>query len=268
MGAAAFAALPIRDSSAGQFTGRIRKALKYHMVTEDLSIEDKFRLVKDIGYDGIEIRTIDKVDPAEVDRAIEKTGLPVHGVIHSSNPDIPPAIDLAKRWGGTSVLVVARYDKALSLEKNWNRDRDNYRKASDYAEAQDIDILVENVWASYLISAFDLRNFLDDVDSPRVRSYFDIGNNMRWGVSQHWVKHLGKRIAKLDVKEYNTDLQMNEGARAAFRSELGEGSIEWAEVRKELAAIEYEGWATAEMKGGDRKRLTDIADRMNKVLDL
>lgn len=255
-------------STAGQFTGKIRKAVKFQMIQEDLSIEDKFKLVKDLGFDGTEIATREKIDPAEVEKAIEKTGLPVHGVINSSNPDIISAIDLAKRFGGDSVLVVCRYDKDVSLEENWNRDKENILKAAPHAEKQGVSIAVENVWASYMISAFDVQRFLDGINHPYVRSYFDVGNNMRWGIPHHWVRHLGKRIVKLDIKEYSTKLQVDEGLRAGFGVPIGEGSIDWAAVRAELAKIGFEGWATAEVPGGDRTRLATIAEEMDRALDL
>ncbi|MDP7302180.1 MAG: sugar phosphate isomerase/epimerase, partial [Pirellulaceae bacterium] len=68
--------------------------------------------------------------------------------------------------------------------------------------------------------------------------------------------------------EYSRKLQNDEGLRAGFSVEIGEGSVDWSRVRDELAKIGYTGWATAEVKGGDRKRLQDISTRMNKVLDL
>ena len=235
--------------NAGQFTGKIRKAVKYHMFKEEgVSVLDKFKILKDLGYDGTEIRTADKVDPAEVDAAIEKTGFPVHGVIHSSNPDLKMGVDLAKRFGGDSMLVVARYDKGLSLQANWDRDVTLLRDGAPYAEKNGIKMLVENVWASYLISAFDMRSFLDEIDSGYVGSYFDVGNNVRWGVAEHWVELLGKRIGKLDIKEYSIDIQKNEGLWKGFGVPIGEGSVNWANVRAELAKIGFEGWATAEVQ--------------------
>ena len=79
---------------------------------------------------------------------------------------------------------------------------------------------------------------------------------------------LGSRVAKLDIKEYDLNIAMNQGMRKAFDIPLGEGSVDWAKVRKELKAIKYQGWATAEVRGGDRKRLADVAEQMNRVLDL
>ena len=67
--------------------------------------------------------------------------------------------------------------------------------------------------------------------------YFDVGNNIRWGYAGHWVEVLNKRIGKLDIKEYSRKLQNDEGLRAGFNVEIGEGSVDWSRVRDELATI-------------------------------
>ena len=57
--------------------------------------------------------------------------------------------------------------------------------------------------------------------------------------------------------------------RKGFQGGIGEGDCDWPEVRKALADIGYtSGWATAEVKGGGRERLADIAQRMDRVLNL
>jgi len=58
------------------------------------------------------------------------------------------------------------------------------------------------------------------------------------------------------------------GLTHAKRLPVGEGSVDWARVRDELTKIDFTGWATAEVAGGDRQRLEDVANRMNQVLDL
>ncbi|MFT5030922.1 MAG: L-ribulose-5-phosphate 3-epimerase, partial [Candidatus Binatia bacterium] len=60
----------------------------------------------------------------------------------------------------------------------------------------------------------------------------------------------------------------NEGLRKGFSNPLGDGTIDWANVRKALKQIGYSGWATAEVGKADRVRLADIAARMDKILDL
>jgi hexulose-6-phosphate isomerase len=274
-GLAAVAGLsPVAAASnrSGEFTDRIRKAVKYHMVTEKLSPLDKLKMLKDLGFDGVEPRA--QLKPAnaaqvrELAKASETTGLPIHGVVNSSNPDIAGAIDQARLFGATSVLHVVRYDRKIGYMQNYQETQDIIRRAMDHAARHEIQILIENVWASYLIEPLSMVRFIDELDSPWVQVYFDVGNVVRWGWPQHWIEVLGKRVAKLDIKEYDLNVAMNEGMRKGFGMPLGEGSVEWDKVRAELLRIDYRGWATAEVPGGDRKRLADIAAQMDRVLDL
>lgn len=258
-------------ATAGEFTGKIKKAVKFHMVTGNESIEDKFRLVKELGFDGVETRAkLASADQALVRSyatASEKIGLPIHGLIHSNNPDLIGAIDQAKFLGANSVLHVVRYDQKIGYMQNYNETQAIIRKAISHAEKQEVMILLENVWASFLIEPLSMARYIDELDSPMVASYFDVGNVVRWGWPQHWIEVLGKRIKKLDIKEYDLKMAMNEGMRKGFNKPLGEGSIDWAKVREQLGVINFEGWATAEVPGGDRERLTDIASQMDRVLD-
>ena len=242
------------------------------MVAGNASVVDKFRLVKDLGFDGIETRVKLGAEFADEVRsyaeAREQTGLPIHGVIHSSNPTLKEAIDQAKMLGADSVLHVVRYDKKLAYLENYRQTQAIVRRAVEHAEKQSVMILIENVWATYLIEPLAMVRFLDEIDSPMVGAYFDVGNVVRWGWPQHWLEVLGKRTRKLDIKEYDLGVAMNAGLRNGFSKPLGEGSIEWDKVRAELTKIDYQGWATAEVKGGDQKRLAEIAEQMDRVLDL
>lgn len=259
-------------AAGGQFTGRIRKAVKYHMIQEKLSAEDKLKMLKDLGYDGVEPRAMLKSEQASevkaLARASEKVGLPIHGVVNSSNPDIISAIDQAVQYGANSVLHVVRYQRDIPYLQNYRETQAIIRKAIEHAEKNEVSILLENVWATFLIEPLGMARFVDELNSPFVQVYFDIGNVVRWGWPQHWIEVLGKRSKKLDIKEYDLKIAMNDGMRKAFDVPLGEGSVDWAAVRKELAAINYQGWATAEVRGGDRARLADVAAQMDRVLDL
>ncbi|MDA7878340.1 sugar phosphate isomerase/epimerase [bacterium] len=258
--------------TAAENTGKIKKAVKYHMVTGKLSVKDKFRLVKDLGFDGIETRVaLGEKNRAMVESyldASQKTGLPIHGVIHSSNPTLKEAINQANYLGANSVLHVVPYDQKLGYFENYEKTQQTIRAATSQAEEQEVMILLENVWATFLIDPIAMSRYIDEIDSPMVGAYFDVGNVVRWGWPPHWIEVLGPRIKKLDIKEYDMEIAMNEGMRNGFRQPLGSGSIDWKKVRQELAGIKYNGWATAEVKGGDRSRLTEIASQMNDVLQL
>lgn len=265
----AAAAVGLNSAEGGEFTGIIRKAVKFRDVREpDLSIEDRFKLVKDLGFDGTELRTGDKENAAEYISASEKTGLKVHGIINSSNPDLAGAVEFASQVGGNSVLYVARYDRKKPLMDSWKSTQEIIRKGLPAAEKHEVKILVENVWAGFLISALDMERYIDEIDNPWFGAYFDVGNNVRWGVPEHWIEILGDRIGKLDIKEWDERKHRDEGLRQGFGSPIGEGTIEWQNVRAALKTIGYQGWATAEVGGGNRERLADIAARMDRVLGL
>jgi hexulose-6-phosphate isomerase len=253
----------------GEFSGVIKKGVKFSMVNEpSLSIVDRFKMLKDLGFHGTELRTNDLEKQSEFLKAVHQTDFQVHGVVNSSNPDLETAVKFCADLGGDSVLYVARYNKNRPLMESWNETQEVIRKGLPAAEKHGVKILVENVWAGFLISALDMERFVDEINHPFFGAYYDVGNNVRWGVPEHWIEVLGNRIGKLDIKEWDERLHQKEGLRAGFKSELGEGTIDWAKVRAALKEINFEGWATAEVRGGDRMRLLDISQRMDKILGL
>lgn len=262
------------QSTASERTSskRFKKAVGFTMIQGNLSVEDKLKLAKDLGFEGIEtptrIRNNKMPEPRVLARASEKVGIPIHGVVHSSNPDLKGAIDEAAVYGATSVLCVVRADPKGSFRENYLRTQQTIRKAIEHAEKKRIHILIENVWATFLIEPLTMARYIDELDSPYVKAYFDIGNVVRWGWPQHWIEVLGKQIVKVHVKEYNLDVAMKEGMVKGFAFPLGEGSIDWPRVRGELKKIGYRGWATVEVSGGNRQRLADISQQMDQVLDL
>ena len=254
---------------AGEFTGKIKKALKYNMVKTDLRVEENFRMLKEIGYDGVELGFGDKVDPQEALAASKSTGLPIHGVVLGSVNGINAAVDRAKLYGATSVLLVAgRVDGKMPYAQNYTETQETIRAAIPYAEEQQILLLVENVWNNFLLSPLEMARYIDELDSPAVGVYFDLGNVARLGWSEHWIPVLGERIKKLDIKDYSRTKQMEEGPWKGFGVKIGDGEIDWAACRRELAKIGYEGWLTAEVDGGPKEELADICARLNKVLDI
>ena len=173
----------IPTARAGELKGIVKKAVKFRDVAEpDLSIEDRFKLVKDLGFDGTELRTEDREDGDAFRKAIDKSGLPVHGIVNSSKPDLTTAVEFAASVGGSSVLYVARYDRKRPLMDSWKETQEIVRKGLPAAEKHQVKILIENVWAGFLISALDAVRYVDEIDHPWFGCYFDVGNNVRWGV--------------------------------------------------------------------------------------
>ena len=269
--AAASAGSLSNSSAAVEPGGRIKKAVGWGMIVEPkLSVEDRFRVAKDAGFEGVEVSRHaskkDATEPQELARASEKVGIPIHGVSNGGNPDLEAAIDEAAIYGATTVLHVVRTDPETSYMDNYRRTQELIRSAIPRAEKKHIKICVENVWATFLIEPLTMARYIDEFTSPWVRSYFDIGNVMRWGWPQHWIEVLGPRIEKIHIKEFSLKIAMKDGMSKAFDMPIGQGDINWKRVREELAKIQFHGWATGEVRGGDRQRLAEISTQMDHVL--
>lgn len=267
--AAAAWALPQPYVQAGPLTGKIKKCLKWNMVKDrSLSLTDSFRKLRECGYDGIEPNARDVEDPQTWKQASDETGLVIDCVVHPTTEKIEGALDLCAELGGDSILVVCRYDQKKPYWESYRQTQDAIKAAADHAEQRRVKILVENVWATFLISPLDMQRYIDEIDHPFVGVHFDIGNVMRWGIPEHWIQVLGHRIQKLDLKEYDLQKAYREGMVEGFRTPIGEGTINWQRVREELKTLGFEGWCAAEVPGGDWDELKDIADRMDRVLGL
>lgn len=248
---------------------RIRKSLKWGMVRETSgTLAERFGKLKRCGFAGVEPSFGQVKDAAEWVAASKDTGLVIDCVVSPGTEGIEKAVDLCKQLGGDSILIVARLDKDRSFWGNWKETQAAIKAAAPHAEKQQIKLLVENVWASFLVSPLDMMRYIDEIAHPWVGVHYDAGNIMRWGVAEHGIEVLGRRIGKLDIKEYSLDKAMKEGMSKGFDVPIGNGSINWKGVRAELAKIEYTGWAAAEVKGGDWGVLAEIAQRMDNVLGL
>lgn len=267
--AAAMHFIGSEPAHAGEFTGKIKKAVKYGMIKEGATPLEKLQVLKDLGFDGVE-PNYREVDMGELAKASEATGIPIHGIVKGwSFDEINTCIDEAKAIGATSVLIVAgKVDENMPYARNYTETMEHIKRAGEHAASREIHLLVENVWNNFLLSPLEMARYIDEIDNPWVGAYFDVGNLVRNGWPEHWIPILGKRIVKLDIKEFSTKKMNDEGLWKGFDVEIGEGTINWEAVRRELALLEFQGWATAEVGGGDRNRLADIGARMNRVLDL
>ena len=257
---AALAAAPARR--------RIRIAVKFNMVREDLSTVDKFKLLRDLGFDGVEVYSRDRDDLPSYVAASSASGLPVHGVVNSSDPDITGAVEMASRLNADSVLVLARHDPRQSYAANVAHWQTLVRQALPTAERHGVRLCIENVRATFLKRAEQMTEFIDSIQSPYVRSYYDTGNTITWTEqpAEHWARVLSHRIYKVDVKDRG-HAEFGD-VRLASKTAKGTdgGEVNWAAVRRELRAINFRGWATAEVVGGDRQHLARMARWMDQVL--
>ena len=287
--AAVVAATPVIASAADEkapkdLNGRIFKTLKIGMVKVKGSLTDKFKAAKAAGFDGIEMNS-PGMNVAETRKAIADAEFPVDGTVCSTHwgvrhtdpkPEVRAkalehlkiALRDTRAVGGHTALLVIGHGKDGPEKEIWPRAIENISKALPLAAELGVYIAIENVWNQFLYdhgggsdqTADKFVKFCDELNSPWVGMQFDIGNHWKYGDMGGWIKTLGQRVVKLDLKGFSRK-------ENKFKK-IGEGDLDWAGVRKALLDIGYSGWAAAEVGGGGPDRLKEISNNMDKVFGL
>ncbi len=260
----------------------IRKAIMYATVDVKGSVLEKMHAVKAAGFEGVE--PMSHMNQNEVVAALEATGLKAASVCCATHWDatlshqdpairekgrlgLEQALRDAYRYGATSVLLVpAVVTKQVSYEDAYKRSQEQIRKALPLAKRLRVQIAIENVWNQFLLSPLEAARYVDEFKSPWVGWHFDIGNVINFGYPEQWIRVLGKRIAKLHVKEYSRKLRDKGGPNKGFDAEFLKGDNDWPSVMKALDDIGYHGWGIAEQGGGDSlKGLTKLSTEMDQI---
>lgn len=263
---------------------RLLKTLKIGMVGVKGSMTEKFQAAKAAGFQGIEMNA-PGIDIAETNKAIAESGLPVDGSVNSGHWDVrhtdpSPAVRAkalealkeglrqTKAVGGHTLLLVVGHGKDGTEKEIWPRSVENIAKAIPLAAELGVPIAIENVWNQFCYdhgggadqSAEKLVRYVDEFNSPWVGMQFDIGNHWKYGSMGDWIRALGKRVIKLDVKGFSRE-------KDSF-TKIGEGDLDFTDVRKALTEINFYGWCAAEVGGGDLTRLKEVSANMDRAFRL
>lgn len=275
------AAAAVRPERAAAAAGALKKSLVIDMLPKQLSYLDRLKMAKDAGFDGIEGQTVE--DPKIADEILNasvKSGLKIHSVMNmahwrfplsSSDPGevnksvagMEASLRNAKLWGAETVLLVpAVVNPKTSYKDAYQRSQKVIReRILPLAQELKIIVAVEEVWNKFLLSPMEFATYVDSFKSPWVRAYFDVGNVVLYGYPQDWIRTLGQRIVRVHVKDFLMD-----GRNGRFYwKNLGEGDVDWAEVRKAFEEIGYNGYITAEIDGGDAAYMKDVAARLERI---
>lgn len=260
----------------------IRKAVLISMLPKDLTYAERFALAREAGFEGIEMQTIAQPEEAaEIREAALKTGLRVHSVMNmdhwrlplsSADPDVitrsvqgmATSLRNAALWGADTVLLVpAVVDAATPYRQAYERSQRVIReRLLPMARDLKVVIAVEEVWNKFLLSPIEFARYVDEFDSPWLKAYFDVGNVVIHAFPQDWIRTLGPRIVKVHLKDFNFD---RPNGRFTWKA-IGEGDIDWLEVRRALNDIGYRGYVTTEVSAGDAAYLKDVAGRVDRFL--
>jgi len=278
-----FETLSVDASSSPQGTPAsplpIRKGVLISMLPPHLSYLDRFKMARDVGFETIQCQTIADLRTAnEIREAAEKSGLPIDSVenmdhwkypLSSADPAVVErslqgmrtSLHNAKLWGAHCVLLVpAVVNEQTSYHDAWVRSQRQIRKLIPLAEELKVTIALEEVWNKFLLSPLEFARYVDEFKSPWVKVWFDVGNVVLYGYPQDWIRTLGSRIVDVHVKGFKHTGNCYEWVN------LGDGDIDWPEVRKAFQEIGYRGAAITELKGGDEAYLRDVSQRMTKYV--
>lgn len=247
------------------------KAINQWCFPEGTSLEEVFRQSRAAGFDAVELNVY---APGGTGLTMESTAAEVetlgalalkHGLklrslsagLFWSNPLSSPdpfqrekgrklvsrQLEIAELLGIDTVLVVPGFvTPQVSYDDCYERSQAELRKLLPEAERRGVCIGIENVWNKFLLSPLEMARYIDELGSTRVGAYFDVGNVLLFGFPEQWIRILGKRIRKVHVKDFKTQVGNGHGF-----VQLLSGDVDWDAVRTALAEIGYDDVLTAEL---------------------
>src|SRR3954462_508275 len=207
----AYAAAPKRQ---------LRKAIMYSTIGVKGSVLEKFRAMKEAGFDGVE--PMGAMDRDEVLAAFKETGLQaasvcdhIHWLKSLSAPDeatrklgldgLLLSLRDAHAYGATSVLLVPGIARdGVSYDQCWERSIVEIKKAIPVAKELGVKISIENVGNNFITTPEQALGYLEAINSEWVGWHFDIGNvGAKYGPAERWIRVLGNRMVRIHVKAFS-----------------------------------------------------------------
>lgn len=236
------------------------------------------QLAKDAGFDGIELNydLESELSPKSgtkeftaIRRMAEEIGIAVSGLCSFLFWPYPlTSNDPAERARGmelAALMTQAAHDLGTpnllvvpgAVHMPWRADHDPTpndvcdRRAREAigkllpgAEKLGVHLNIENIFFNgYLLSPFEMVQFVDSFGSEFVQVHFDTGNIMEYQFPEHWIPILGKRIGNVHLKEYSK--RGSDHSLEAFRPLL-DGTTNWPAVMEAFDAVGYRGYLTFE----------------------
>jgi L-ribulose-5-phosphate 3-epimerase len=253
----------------------VKKSIGDNMIPKGWTFEQGLELIKQAGYDGVELWLGDvpwfqmKSSDAEVEtlrRKVENAGLVVSNVstgLHWTYPISardPKAraegIRIVERQIETAVLlktdailmVPGLVTEEVPYNEVYRRCLDALQQLGEKAGRAKVKIGCENCNAEhrFLISPREFWVFLNDVNSPHVGIHLDVGNIHETGFAEQWIEIHGPRITRIHIKDV-----MKKRGRCGDQSvytNLFLGDNNWPAIRSAMIKVGYDGWLIAEME--------------------
>ena len=265
---------------ASPATLSIKKGVWFGMLPEKLSVADRYKMARDVGFEVVQAPTEpDEGKADQIKKAAEAANVRIDSVMNmdhwkyplsSSDPAVVEkslagmrtSLRNAKLWGCDAVLLVpAVVNPQTSYRDAWTRSQKEIRTLIPLAEELKVVIAIEEVWNRFLLSPLEMAKYISEFQSPWIKAWFDVGNVLLYGYPQDWIHTLGNSIVKVHVKDFK---RMENGYAWV---NLGDGDVDWAAVRQAFVDIGYSGSAVAELEGGDEVYLRDVVKRFDRLVN-
>lgn len=245
------------------------------------SVEEKFDSAAKLGFSCVEVPTLEtEQERLRYRRAADAAAVSICSVMnnrHWSSPlsDPEPSVRRHSREGvllslatavelgaDTVLLVPAVVKPDVTYEEAWERSVAEIEILLPAYEKEKISLSIENVGNKFLLSPLEMTAYIDYFDNPFLGAYFDVGNICQYGIPQHWILRLGKRLKKVHIKGFDSRAR-------AFTSSLLGGDIDWQAVCQALKKVGYDDVMTAEISGEGETPIAkaqNISAEMDKIL--
>ncbi len=257
----------------------IKKGVLLDMLPAKLSDADRFKMVRDVGFEVVQAPTTpDERKAVAIKKAADAANVRIDSVMNMDHWKYPlsssdasvvekslagmrTSLHNAKLWGSDAVLLVpAVVNPQTSYREAWSRSQKEIRKLLPLAEELKIVIAIEEVWNRFLLSPLEMATYIGEFKSPWIQAWFDVGNVLLYGYPQDWIRTLGKSIAKVHLKDFKRKENGYDWVN------LGDGDVDWAAVREAFREIGYAGSAITELNGGDEAYLRDVSRRVDRLI--
>lgn len=217
-------------------------------------------LIKEIGFDGVEIPIFDTNPESWFSwrRKLDELGLrcetdticgPEHNLISSDAvvrratvEHLKSCLDCSLVLGATRLMgpfhsALGVFTGAPATSDEWQWGLEGIREVADYAESLDITLGLEylNRFEMYLTSCGDeLIRFVDEVNHPACKIMFDTFHaNIEEKNLGDCIRKMGSRISFIQLSEND-------------RSTPGKGNQNWEDIFNGIKSINYDGWISIE----------------------
>ncbi|MBM7683658.1 sugar phosphate isomerase/epimerase [Pullulanibacillus pueri] len=230
------------------------------------------------GAKGVELLSVFWKDIAQelplVDQALRKNGLKVSSYAASNNfvhrdseerekqlMEVKDAIDLAQHFETNIVRVFSGHitEPSITYEEGLQYVIEGLSRAASYAENKGILLCIEN-HGLFAGKSNQMREIIQQVGSPNVRSTFDTGNFLLVGQNPtDAVVDMSDLISHVHIKDFQ-QVTHHEDALKSTNGNLylgkiaGAGEIDLPFILETLMKIHYDGWLVVEFEGTEEEK--------------